>query len=255
MTWQVWGLTFHAYGLIIGVATLLGVLAVEYQARRHGVTEAQFWGRLWVPLLGGIIGARLWHVATDWWLYQSNFLAIFFIWNGGMSILGAVLGAMLALWAYQIWRPAQVSLATWADLSIFGLPVAQAIGRWGNYFNQELYGLPSSLPWAITIDASNRVAQYAQLSSYHPLFLYEMIFTAGFAVWLWVKGKAHFKIGTGKLFELYILYYSVVRFCLDFLRVEKPQLWYNLGVNQVILLLVIGILLTRYVKLFIRAAR
>ena len=127
------------------------------------------------------------------------------------------------------------------DIIIFGLPLGQAIGRLGNYFNQELYGLPTSLPWGIFIDVQHRIASYTHVERFHPLFAYEMIFTAAFGIGLWMyslRVKKPIKIGSGFYFLVYVLYYCFVRFCLDFLRIDKTYfLGTSLGLNQVILIL------------------
>ncbi|MBT4358893.1 MAG: prolipoprotein diacylglyceryl transferase, partial [Candidatus Pacebacteria bacterium] len=140
----------------------------------------------------------------------------------------------------------KINLAMILDLSVFGLPVAQAIGRCGNFFNQELYGLPTQLPWKIYIEPAYRLIGYEQFSYFQPLFLYEMILMLLFAGGVWWGQKqswlSGFSIGSGRLFYLYIYYYSFIRFWLDFIRIDKTHFFNtNLGLNQAFLLLVMVI--------------
>lgn len=238
MTFSLLGLRFSVYGLLVGLAAAVGIGLVEKKAGQHQISQQQLWTYLWPILLGSLLGARAWHVATDYHLYVQQPWQAFYIWNGGLSILGAVLGALVVGWGWHQVLPAKsrLSLPLLADISIFGLPIAQAIGRLGNFVNQELYGWPSSLPWAIPIRPENRVSGFEMATHFHPLFAYEMIFTAGFgvAVW-WLADQQKIKLGSGRMFGWYVLYYSLVRFCLDFLRIEKTSFGV-IGVNQAVLL-------------------
>ncbi len=235
----------HLYGLVIGIAIVAGLWLMEIQLCKHHLNTSDFYQFSWIIILGGVIGARLYHVITDFDLYQHHFLDIFKIWQGGMSIIGGVLGGVLTAWLFLKFSSLgeKIDLKTVLDLSVFGLPVAQAIGRWGNFFNQELYGVPTQLPWKIYIEPAFRVAGFEQFAYFHPLFLYEMLLMLVFAglIW-WGQNKSwllSFKIGSGKLFSLYIFYYSFIRFWLDFIRIDKTQfLNTNWGLNQVILVLV-----------------
>lgn len=242
MSISLFGVQFQLYGLIVGIAAATGLLLMEFQAKKEDIDQDRFWQYIWVSLIGVVIGARLWHVATDFHLYQNNLIEAFYIWQGGMSILGAVLGGGLAAWLLNFILPEEkrVSLKLLADISVFGLPIAQAIGRWGNFVNQELYGWPTSLPWGIFIAPENRVPGFEQYEMFHPLFAYEMLVTGlfgGAIWWLWYRSSVpkHMAIGTGRLFGWYVLYYSAARFILDFLRIEKAS-WSGLGINQWILI-------------------
>jgi len=303
-------MTFHLYGFIIGLAIVVALLLIEKKAKEYKVDEKYFWKVVFLVLIGGIIGARIWHLITDFHLYKDNLEDIFKVWNGGLSIIGAVLGGVLSvsclvLYYHFVLRKVNLKLTRakqlnfqlkiknlklLTDLVVFGLPFGQALGRWANYFNQELYGLPSNLPWAIYIKPENRLTAFAEYEYYHPLFAYEGLLMLCFGIFVWwawgnekekrigkkrggrnlgskkfkissasfvpaefwrtkfrVRNKNlklkivnNYQIGSGKLFYLYILYYAVVRFCLDFLRIEKIILMNSLlGVNQVFLLGVI----------------
>jgi prolipoprotein diacylglyceryl transferase len=242
------GITFHIYGLIVGIALVVGMQLIEYRYQliaKPPFTKEQFWKLIAGAMIFGIIGARLWHVVTDWHLYQGNLKAVLEIWKGGLSILGAVAGGMwgsfLAIKWLSLAKPKKCALVLF-DLVIFGLPIAQAVGRLGNFVNQELYGLPTTVPWAIFIDAAHRVAGFESYTHFHPLFLYEAILTASFGIglwWLWFIKSKWVELGSGKIAATYLLFYSVSRFFLEFIRIEKTLFWKtSLGFNQVILVVV-----------------
>lgn len=177
-------------------------------------------------LLLMIIGARAWHVLTDWQLYQTDWWGVLRIWQGGLSILGALVGMAIGVQLVTVWE--KVKFWQLLDLLALALPWAQALGRWGNYFNQELYGLETNLPWAIKVN-SQRV---------HPLFFYESALMIILGLILWRKFEPK-KIGTGQYFYFYLSYYLLVRFALDFLRVQKTMFNSWLGFNQVVIGLVL----------------
>ncbi|HYD34925.1 MAG TPA: prolipoprotein diacylglyceryl transferase [Vitreimonas sp.] len=260
MQWQLPGLgvTFHLYGLIVGLAMAVGGWLMELKAKREHINTTQLWPMIAGGLLGALIGARLWHVATDFPLYTHNWWAIVQVWQGGLSILGAIAGGVLGLkiTRHFFYNSENISLSQLLDLSVYGLPVAQGIGRVGNWVNQELYGLPTTLPWGIFIEPQHRLAGYESQAYYHPLFAYEMIFTLGFAAWLWWrefnlvafekrknKKATWLQFGCGNIFTVYILYYAVLRWGLEFLRLEKAGSGiYTLSINQVIITIVIFLL-------------
>lgn len=244
-------LQFHWYGFIVGFAIIIGSWLIEKKLAREEVLARNFSAGLLFVFVGAIIGARLWHVGTDFELYTHNFGAIFAIWQGGLSIFGGVLGGMLGLLFAVYFGVRELRLKPpkekkqlilfILDSAVFGVPVGQAIGRVANYVNQELYGLPSSGFFSIYIDEQHRVPGYEHFSRYHPLFLYELLATGSFAVVLYsihyFKPQFLPKVGTGMLFVLYLWYYSLIRFFLDFLRIDTAVLIGGvLGINQVILL-------------------
>jgi phosphatidylglycerol:prolipoprotein diacylglycerol transferase len=238
---------FHWYGFFVGLAAVVGWWLVDaklalisaYKKPRY---QALFWVLVGVEV---VIGARLWHVFTDWHLYQSNPESIIYIWNGGLSIVGAVLGGLLGVIEWWLVNKREVSLGTVLDAFVFGLPVAQAIGRIGNFVNQELYGWPTTLPWAIPIDAEHRLNTVRLADRFHPLFLYEAL--AVLLFWLWVKWwQENTSVKKdGVVFAAYITYYAAIRYALDFLRPERGMLhqvgWVELGSNQLVMVVwVIG---------------
>lgn len=232
---------FHLYGLIIGIAIVVAYSLIEKKLKLHDSQQNSnvfsLFNQTWIFIvLVGIIGARLWHVVTDWQLYQDNPIASLYIWQGGLSIIGGVVGGVVAiLW---IAKKKQLDKHLLLDALVFGLPFGQAIGRLGNYVNQELYGLPTTLPWGIFIDSKNRLPQYKQSEYFHPLFFYEMVATIIFGCWVWWFDRQKNVIGTGWYTYAYILYYAVIRILLDFIRPDKSYILLDLGVNQLFLLIV-----------------
>lgn len=229
---------FHLYGLILGVAIWAAILLVEKKAQQYHFSVSVFWLLVVWEFVTGIIGARLYHVGTDFALYKNHLWQIFFIWQGGLSILGAVLGGAIGLWLYvKLHNKQRLDWRAFIDLSVFGIPFGQAIGRLGNYFNQELYGAPTTLPWGIYIDPAHRIPGYINFSHFHPLFFYELILMFGFGVWVWwADHQKKLTIGSGQLFFTYLIYYMFIRFWLDFLRIDKVYFASTIfSLNQVIL--------------------
>ncbi len=233
-------LFFHFYGLIIVIGILVGVWVASLCGKKRGLKKDVYWDMLPWMLIFGIIGARLWHVllpssssgiSFSWYLqHPAKILAV---WEGGLGIPGAVIGGVFGVWLFC--RKNKVSFIELVDTIGVGLPLGQAIGRWGNYVNQELYGKPSTLPWAITIDAAHRPAGYENIATYHPLFLYESIYNLIVFAILWKidhSKKIHLK--PGSVFLLYLVLYPVGRFFLEFLRLDTVQMG-GLNMNQTIM--------------------
>lgn len=244
-----WGqLELHWYGLLIGIALVCGWYLAKGRFERWLLTArlntyqryrlSQWWSRTGITVVtASLIGARAWHVLTDWSLYRSDLISIVFVWRGGMSIIGAILFGLGTL-GWLLWHsrlsPEQKS-ARWPllDSLVFGLPVAQAIGRMGNYLNTELYGLPTNLPWGLAINSTHRPVGYQQYTYFHPLFAYEAIALLLFAAGVWVIDRRRPQLfGTGQFLWFYLMYYSLIRFLLDFLRLDRGPSWLGLGLNQ-----------------------
>lgn len=269
----IFGLTLYWYGLIVGIAMAIGLLLVDLRAARYDrqqqlarlakakgnsakkglTTNLQLFFQKWSPviLIGGLVGARLWHLVTDWWLYQGRWGTALNLTQGGLSILGGLAGGLLAVMAAR--RLHRVPLPLITDTLVFGVPLAQAFGRLGNWVNQELYGPPTDLPWAVTIEPARRLAGYEQFVTYHPLFLYEALamVATGSLIW-WLDRRQPGLFGSGVLTLLYLTLYSGVRFGLDFLRLDRPVWQLGLGLNQVLLLAVFIVCSLALVKRKIR---
>lgn len=243
------GITLHTYGFILGIALLVALQVFQrlLEKKYASISEHTLYTSVSVVLLAALIGARLWHVMTDYWLYTDNFLAVFAIWNGGLSIFGALVGGGIAvLYVQRKWLSA-VPLSALFDMVALSIPFGQSLGRWANFVNQELYGAPTNLPWAILIDVPHRLAGYEQYERFHPLFLYESLALVAFGFWLWKQQKKK-KIGSGYFLTAYVLSYAALRFLLDFFRIGVPKIATLLSFNQIVLLFVLVIVLLVKIK-------
>ena len=227
---------FHLYGLLIGLGILLGAYV---GARVAKVKLDKIWdGLVWV-VGGGLIGARLYHVLDLWQHYWLNPGEIVMIWQGGMGIFGGIVGGGVGLWFYS--RKRKEPFLPFLDVAGIGLPVGQAIGRWGNYFNQELYGKPTSLPWGIFIKPENRLVEVIGFERFHPLFLYESLWVLlGLGLMMYLIKKKRLKLGRGKVLVWYLGWYGTGRFFLEWLKIEV-FIAYGVNVAQVISLGLIGL--------------
>ncbi len=228
------------YGIIIVAAMLIAATFAARLAKRERRDPDHIWGALTWAIIPAIIGARLWFILfppqalvnlgqdTAW--YFQNFFNLengaIAIWSGGLSIFGAVIGGFLGAYIYI--RRNKLPLLPWLDIAGVCLPLGQAIGRWANYVNQELYGVPTSLPWGITIESAKRVEPYRSLvdfpvadTLFHPLFLYESLWSLlAFIVLLNLYLRQRDKFRPGDFFLLWVMQYAFIRFLLEFIRVE-----------------------------------
>lgn len=227
----------HFYGIILMLGTVAGAYLATGEAKRRDNDPDIIWDMLIYLLIGGIVGARLWHIfsppptslahGVTTAYYLTHPLAAIAIWNGGLGIPGAVIGGVLVMYWYA--RKHHLSFPEWLDIVAPGIALGQAIGRWGNFFNQELYGAPTNLPWAIYIDPQHRMSGFADQAYYHPLFLYESLWNlANMILLLWLGRRFSDRLKRGDLFLIYVLNYAIGRFLLDFLRLDASQV---LGIN------------------------
>ncbi len=229
--WQLGPFPVRGYALCIiaGIVAAVFITDRRYRARggRPGlVADVAVWA---VPL--GIIGGRLYHVATSWQPYfgaAGHPVDALKIWEGGLGIWGAV--ALGAVGAWIGCRRQGVVLPPFADALAPGLAVAQALGRWGNWFNQELFGRPTTLPWGLRIDAAHRPPGYGHFTTFQPTFLYEALWCIGAAlVVVWADRR--FRLGHGRAFFLYVALYTVGRFWIELLRIDDANHILGLRVN------------------------
>jgi len=254
----IFGLKIYFYGIIIMTGVVLATLLSARRAKAKGLNPDFIWDIVTWVVIGGIIGARIWHILTPspalvergitTQYYLTNPLAMLDIRNGGLGILGAVVGGGLTL--FFLLRRRKEPFGRWADVIAPGLILAQAIGRWGNFVNQELYGGPSNLPWAIYIDPQHRYPEFANVEYYHPTFLYESLLNLavmGFLLWADKRWKNCLK--EGDLFLFYTTLYPLVRFGLEFLRLDSSEL-FGINANQWIMLVIalgsMGLLIYRH---------
>ena len=230
--WYVGPLPIRAYALCIITGILVALWWTKRRwAARGGRAEDMVDVVMWaVPF--GVVGGRLYHLATDPELYflpgrdPWNALKI---WDGGLGIWGAV--ALGAVGAWIGCRRKGIALLDFADTAAPGLVLAQAIGRWGNYFNQELFGGPTTLPWGLLIDPAHRPPGSAGVALYQPTFLYESIWDVGVAVLL-VWAQRRYALRGGRVFALYVAAYTVGRGWIEALRVDHANHFLGLRLND-----------------------
>jgi prolipoprotein diacylglyceryl transferase len=212
------------YGLFIALGIALATWVSARELARKGYDSALALDALFFVVPFGFIGARLYHVITDYELYAEDpFPGVFEVWNGGLGIYGAVIGGFVGALLFA--RVRRINPLVLADAAAPGLILAQAVGRWGNYFNQELFGRPSSLPWAVEISPGNRPPGYKDVTSFHPTFLYESIWDLLVAlVLLFVARRFSDRLKNGDVFLLYVSLYSVGRFFVETLRIDRAFL-------------------------------
>jgi prolipoprotein diacylglyceryl transferase len=227
--------SLRAYALFIIAGIVVAVVVGERRMRARGgpegfVTDVATWA---VPL--GLVGARIYHVATNPELYWGDdgqgSRAAFEIWHGGLGIWGAIAGGALGAWIAA--RRAGVRFADLADALAPGLALAQAIGRWGNYFNQELYGRRTDLPWGLEIDPEHQPAASTATGvvTYHPTFLYESLWDVGVAL-LVIWADRRWRLTRGRAFALYAAAYTAGRFWIEALRVDDAHKLLGLRLND-----------------------
>jgi phosphatidylglycerol:prolipoprotein diacylglycerol transferase len=231
------------YGIILMLGAVAGAFLASREAKRRGYEPEIVWDLMIYLLIGGIIGARLWHiftpppssgVTTEW--YLTHPLDALNIRKGGMGIPGAVIAGVIVMYFYA--RRHGLGFTDWLDIGAPGLALGQGIGRWGNFFNQELYGAPTTLPWKIFIDPEHRLVEYSDVEYYHPLFLYESIWNIGnMFLLLWISRRYTDWLKSGDLFIIYLIVYPVGRFLLDFLRLDA-SIVAGLNINQTVMAVV-----------------
>ena len=166
-------LSIHVYGILLAIGIVVASVVSERRWVSWGHDRRQWQDVVVITVIFGIVGARLYHVATDSEKFEGHWVRVFEIWKGGLSIWGAVLGGVLAL--YVVSRIKKYDFLGLADALAVGLVLAQAIGRFGNYFNQELFGEPTTLPWGLEIDRAHRPPGFEHFATFHPTFLYESL--------------------------------------------------------------------------------
>ena len=229
--WHLGGVPIRAYALCI----IAGVVVAVWFGERRWVARGGRAGEigdvaLWaVPF--GLVGARAYHVATDHDLYFGpgrNAWAALEVWHGGLGIWGAIAGGALGAWLAC--RRYGIRMAPLMDALAPSLLLAQALGRWGNYFNQELFGRPTSKPWGLEIDLAHRPPGYERYATFHPTFLYESLWNlAGAVLVVWLDRRL--KLGYGRVFALYVMVYCAGRFWIESLRIDTIELNDVLGLR------------------------
>ncbi|MFS0319201.1 prolipoprotein diacylglyceryl transferase [Corynebacterium striatum] len=242
--WQLGPIPLRAYALCIIAGILVAMWMTHRRYVARGGNPDVVWDAAIVIIPAGIIGGRLYHVITDHEKYfcaDCNPVDALKVTNGGLGIWGAVALGVFAIWV--MFKVKKVPMAPFADAVAPGLILAQAIGRWGNWFNQELYGRPTDVPWALDIFYRvNEAGEYAPVSghstgevmtSVHPTFLYELVWNVLVCLFLLWAQKA-WKLGHGRLFALYVAGYTLGRFFVENMRADEATLVFGLRINVIV---------------------
>lgn len=223
-------LVIRFYSLMILSGLGAGIVIAQREAKRYGEEPDHVVNIAVIGALFAIIGARIYHVMdrNEWPYYSANPGEIIKVWNGGIGIFGGLAGAILGLALYVWWvnrsrggrRSApKMRVLRWLDIGAPAFLIGQAVGRWGNFFNQELFGPPTDLPWGIPIDTAHRPLQYIAETHFHPLFLYESILSAlGVVALLYLGRRFAARLIVGDMLLMYFIWYGGERFGLEFLR-------------------------------------
>ncbi|MFA6421795.1 MAG: prolipoprotein diacylglyceryl transferase [Candidatus Buchananbacteria bacterium] len=236
---QLGDITIRFYSLFIILAIIVCLITVLFLAKKNtsekNISDDIFDLALWL-IIGGIIGARLYDVfLIDWSYFRNHLVDIIKIWQGGIAIHGAIIGGLISSLAWA--KIKKRNFWKFAALIFTVLPLGQAIGRWGNYFNQELFGRPTNLPWGIPISLDNRQLEYSNFQYFHPTFFYESILNLIlFFVLLFVYKKNRLK----PIFIpiIYLMGYSIIRFSTEFIRIDPTPVYFGLRLPQIASLII-----------------
>ena len=250
-------ITIYWYGLFVTSGVVLGIVVTVWLAKKYGFNKDAFWSFVFWLLIFGFIGDRLFHVFYEFSYYWQNPLDIFKVWQGGLAIHGAIIGGFLTILFYSR-KKILAGASTWwprfwlmADISVIGIILGQAIGRWGNYFNQELYGLPTDSIIGIPIALANRVQGFSMHEYFLPTFLFQslanlLIFVILFSWHRYRIKRSKMEDGSsdkksnyelritnyGYIFISYLLLYGVARFTIEFMRIDVQPVFWSLRLGQ-----------------------
>lgn len=229
-----WYGMFIVLGIVAALATALK-LAGYYQIKKEDIIDVAFY-----LIVAGVIGARLYHICLEFSYYAEHQLDILKLWNGGLAIHGAIIAGVITLYIYA--KKKELNFWQLTAIAVPGLALAQAIGRWGNYFNQEIYGKPTDLPWGVPIQFSNRVLEYYTANYFHPTFFYESLGSLFIFVvlifmhYLVIKKQ---KLNSQYILFAYLVLYSLLRFGTEILRVDSSPIILGLRLPQIVSLFII----------------
>ncbi len=222
LVFQLGPVSLRWYGLLIALAVLVGLALATRLGRSRGIDPALIADLLPLLVLGSVIGARLYYVALEWRQYAANPSDVLAIWRGGIAIHGALIGGVFTTIVSCRWR----RLPFWSllDVLVPAVALGQAIGRWGNFFNSEAFGLPTQLPWKLQIPAANRPPEFLEQLYFHPTFLYESIWNLGVCALLLLLFRAgsrgRIRVPAGALSCIYLMAYSSGRVWIEGLRID-----------------------------------
>ena len=253
------GFAVYWYGIIITLGIALGAMWGGREIERRGQSADEFFNGLLIGVLSGYLFARLTYVLLDVLGGNgdrySGFIDVINIRAGGVNILGGFIGAGLVVWFFTRWR--KLNLWHYADVAGMVILVAQGIGRWGNFINQELYGPPTDKPWGILIDNGYRLPEFRTLppeTRFHPTFIYESILLlVGFFVLLWLNKRYRETWREGTLFSVFLIWWGLQRFVIEFFRPDQT----TIGASSITysMLLALGIAVLGIYLLFKRSGK
>ncbi|MGC9322316.1 MAG: prolipoprotein diacylglyceryl transferase [Kosmotogaceae bacterium] len=208
------------YGVMIATAIIVAYILGRHQGLKEGIEEDYMIEAVFIGIIFGVLGARIYYVVFNYEIYRGDFWSIFRTWDGGLAIHGAFFAALLVTFFYVTFRKkANLKFLQATDIFTAVLPLAQAIGRWGNFMNYEAYGSPTDLPWKMFVPLRYRMPGYYEFGYFHPTFLYESLANVAiFAVLYWYLGK---RKNYGEVTALYMVFYSIVRFFVEGLRLDS----------------------------------
>ena len=220
----------------MALSFIIGIFIFTALGRKKGIKSDDVYDLAFWLVIAGIVGARLYEVFfIDWDYYKNNLSAIFKIWQGGLAIHGAIIAGLIVLWFWA--KKKKFSFWRLTDWLAAPLALGQAIGRWGNYFNQELFGPPTNLPWGIPISQANRPAPFIDTQYFHPAFFYESILDLVlFLIIIWAIKRGY---RTGWATVIYFLGYGLIRFFMEFIRIDETPQIFGLRLPQLASLLII----------------
>lgn len=250
LVFQLGPIALRWYGLLIAIAVLLGLSLATRLGRARGIEPSLIADLLPLLVLGAVLGARLYYVLLEWRQYGGNWLDALAIWRGGIAIHGALLGGSLAAVLFCRWR--RQPFWPLLDVLVPAVALGQAIGRWGNFFNSEAFGLPTNLPWKLFIPLAFRPSEFLDQAYFHPTFLYESIWNLGVCILLLLLFRAasrgRIELLPGTLSCVYLLAYSSGRVWIEGLRTDPlcllaapPFCEGGLRMAQLVSLLLIGL--------------
>ena len=250
LVFQLGPIALRWYGLLIAIAVLLGLTLATRLGRARGIEPSLIADLLPLLVLGAVLGARLYYVFLEWRQYGGNWLDALAIWRGGIAIHGALLGGSLAAVLFCRWR--RQPFWPLLDVLVPAVALGQAIGRWGNFFNSEAFGLPTDLPWKLFIPLPFRPSEFLDQAYFHPTFLYESIWNLGVCILLLLLFRAasrgSIQLLPGTLSCVYLLAYSSGRVWIEGLRTDPlcllatpPFCEGGLRMAQLVSLLLIGL--------------
>ncbi len=258
-----WGMIkIYWYGFFIVLGFFVAFAVLNFLVKKYKLNKDNISDLVFYLFVFGLVGARVYDILLEWRYYLQHPLNIFKIWEGGLAIHGGIIAGVLVIWFFikkkkikGLDSGAFFDFFKLSSLIVCVLPLAQAIGRLGNYFNQELFGLPTLLPWGIFISPENRPLRYINYSFFHPTFLYEalgdlLIFVILFFIHLWLikKNKFNFK-NSFLIVALYLVLYSILRFSLEFIRIDFAPTILGWRFPQIVSFVIILLVLITFVIL------